>query len=194
MQFRLGSQVSRLQSTAGGFVAHLQGSEGAASVEGSHLLMAAGRVPNTDDLGLAAAGIETDQRGYITVDDQLQTNVPDVWALGDCNGQGAFTHTAYNDFGIVAANLFDNDPRRVSDRIMCYGLFTDPPLGRVGITEQKRLKIAARAEVFDIAQRPDLKTQLVAAGYKAKIERAFLFHVEAFDWNCPQHITPRYTE
>jgi pyruvate/2-oxoglutarate dehydrogenase complex dihydrolipoamide dehydrogenase (E3) component len=104
-------------------------------VVGSHLLVATGRRPNTDDLGLDAAGIETDARGYIKVDGQLRTNVPGVFAMGDCNGRGAFTHTSYNDFEIVAANLFDNDPRRVEDRIPTYGLFIDPPLGRAGMTE-----------------------------------------------------------
>jgi pyruvate/2-oxoglutarate dehydrogenase complex dihydrolipoamide dehydrogenase (E3) component len=102
---------------------------------GSHVLLAVGRVPNTDDLGLEKAGIAHNDRGFITVDDQLRTNVPGIWALGDCNGRGAFTHTAYNDFEIVAANLLDNDPRRVTDRIPCYALYTDPPLGRVGLTE-----------------------------------------------------------
>jgi pyruvate/2-oxoglutarate dehydrogenase complex dihydrolipoamide dehydrogenase (E3) component len=102
---------------------------------GSHVLLAVGRRPNTDDLGLEKAGIAHDERGYITVDDQLRTNVPGIWAIGDCNRRGAFTHTAYNDFEIVAANLLDNDPRRVTDRIPCYGLYTDPPLGRVGLTE-----------------------------------------------------------
>lgn len=102
---------------------------------GSHVLLAVGRRPNTDDLGLEKAGVELDHRGYIQVDDQLRTNVPGIWALGDCNGRGAFTHTAYNDFEIVAANLLDNDPRRVTDRIPCYALYTDPPLGRVGLTE-----------------------------------------------------------
>jgi pyruvate/2-oxoglutarate dehydrogenase complex dihydrolipoamide dehydrogenase (E3) component len=102
---------------------------------GSHVLLAVGRIPNTDDLGLEKAGIAHDERGYITVDDQLRTNVPGIWAIGDCNRRGAFTHTAYNDFEIVAANLLDNDPRRVTDRIPCYGLYTDPPLGRVGLTE-----------------------------------------------------------
>jgi pyruvate/2-oxoglutarate dehydrogenase complex dihydrolipoamide dehydrogenase (E3) component len=95
-----------------------------------------GRRPNTDDLGLEKVGIKTDDRGYILVDDQLRTSVPGVWAMGDCNGRGAFTHTAYNDFEIVAANLLDNDPRRVSDRLPVYGLFTDPPLGRVGMSER----------------------------------------------------------
>jgi pyruvate/2-oxoglutarate dehydrogenase complex dihydrolipoamide dehydrogenase (E3) component len=102
---------------------------------GSHVLLAVGRIPNTDDLGLEKAGIAHNDRGFITVDDQLRTNVPGIWALGDCNGRGAFTHTAYNDFEIVTANLLDNDPRRVSDRIPCYALYTDPPLGRVGLTE-----------------------------------------------------------
>jgi pyruvate/2-oxoglutarate dehydrogenase complex dihydrolipoamide dehydrogenase (E3) component len=103
---------------------------------GSHVLLAVGRRPNTDDLGLEKAGIAHDDRGFITVDDQLRTSAPGIWALGDCNGRGAFTHTAYNDFEIVAANLLDNDPRRVTDRILCYGLYTDPPLGRVGLTEE----------------------------------------------------------
>ncbi|MDR5666013.1 FAD-containing oxidoreductase [Burkholderia cenocepacia] len=107
---------------------------GGREVAGSHLLLAVGRVPNTDDLGLDRAGIATDARGYITVDEQLRTNVPGIWALGDCNGRGAFTHTAYNDYEIVAANLLDDDPRKVSDRIMAYAMYIDPPLGRVGMT------------------------------------------------------------
>jgi pyruvate/2-oxoglutarate dehydrogenase complex dihydrolipoamide dehydrogenase (E3) component len=98
------------------------------------VLLAVGRRPNTDDLGLDKAGVHCDERGYITVDDELRTNVPGIWALGDCNGRGAFTPTAYNDFEIVAANLLDHDPRRVSDRITAYALYTDPPLGRVGMT------------------------------------------------------------
>ena len=102
---------------------------------GSHVLLAVGRRPNTDDLGLEKAGVKLDAHGFITVDDQLRTNVSGIWALGDCNGRGAFTHTAYNDFEIVAANLLDNDPRRVTERIPCYALYTDPPLGRVGLTE-----------------------------------------------------------
>jgi pyruvate/2-oxoglutarate dehydrogenase complex dihydrolipoamide dehydrogenase (E3) component len=102
---------------------------------GSHLLVAAGRAPNTDNLGLDKAGIQVDARGYIEVDDELKTSAEGVWAMGDCNGRGAFTHTSWNDFEIVSANLFDGDPRRVSDRIVTYGLFVDPPLGRVGMTE-----------------------------------------------------------
>ncbi len=118
--------------------------EGARSVEGSHLLTAVGRVPNTHDLGLAAAGIETDARGYIKVGDDLATSVPGVWALGDCNGRGAFTHTSYNDFEIVAANIFDNDPRKVTDRIPCYALFIDPPLGRIGMSDAEAAKSGRR--------------------------------------------------
>jgi len=106
-------------------------------VYGTHLLLAVGRVPNTNDLGLDDAGIESDERGQILVDDFLRTNEPGVWAMGEVNGRGAFTHTSYNDYEIVAANLFDDDPRRVTDRILCYGLFIDPPLGRVGITERE---------------------------------------------------------
>jgi pyruvate/2-oxoglutarate dehydrogenase complex dihydrolipoamide dehydrogenase (E3) component len=108
---------------------------GAPEIMASHVLLAVGRRPNTDDLGLEHAGIHTDERGYITVDDSLATNVPGIWAMGDCNGRGAFTHTAYNDFEIIAANLLDGDKRRVSARISGYALFTDPPLGRVGMTE-----------------------------------------------------------
>jgi pyruvate/2-oxoglutarate dehydrogenase complex dihydrolipoamide dehydrogenase (E3) component len=123
------------------------------SSEGTHLLLAVGRVPNTDDLGLDCAGIETDERGMIQVDDQLRTNVPGVWALGEVNGRGAFTHTSYNDFEIVAANLFGDDPRRVSGRIVCYGLFIDPPLGRVGMTEREVRASGRRA----LAGKLDLK-------------------------------------
>ena len=120
-------------------------------VVGSHLLLAVGRVPNTGDLGLDKAGVETDKSGYIKVDDQLRTNVPGIWALGDCNGKGAFTHTSYNDFEIVAANLLDHDPRRVSDRIMTYALFIDPPLGRAGMTEAQ-VKASGRKAL--VATRP----------------------------------------
>ncbi len=106
-----------------------------APIVGSHVLLAVGRRPNTDGLGLAAAGIQTDARGYITVDEQCRSSAEGVWAVGDCNGRGAFTHTAWNDHEIVVANLFDNDPRRISDRIPCYALFIDPALGRIGMTE-----------------------------------------------------------
>ena len=111
-------------------------SDASASI-GSHVLLAVGRRPNTDDLNLEKAGVKVDEHGYIKVDDQLRTNVPGIWAMGDCNGKGAFTHTSYNDFEIVAANLLDNDPRRVSDRIPAHCLYTDPPLGRAGMTERE---------------------------------------------------------
>jgi len=116
----------------------------ASPVIGSHVLMATGRRPNTDDLGLEVAGILTDERGYITVDDHLQTNVAGVFALGDCNGRGAFTHTAYNDFEIVAANLLDGEDRAVSQRLVGYGLYIDPPLGRVGMTDAEAEKSGRR--------------------------------------------------
>ena len=125
--------------------------EASRQVVGSHLLLAVGRVPNTGDLGLDKAGVETDKSGYIKVDDQLRTNVPGIWALGDCNGKGAFTHTSYNDFEIVAANLLDHDPRRVSDRIMTYALFIDPPLGRAGMTDAQ-VKASGRKAL--VATRP----------------------------------------
>ena len=131
---RTGAEITRVEEREGHPVVHLKSGD---EVGGSHLLVAIGRVPNTEDLGLAEAGVTVDERGYIKVDDQLRTNVPGIWALGDCNGQGAFTHTSYNDYEIVAANLLDNDPRRVSDRILTYGLFIDPPLGRAGITERE---------------------------------------------------------
>ncbi|MBY0288177.1 MAG: FAD-containing oxidoreductase [Mycobacteriaceae bacterium] len=121
--------------------------EGAESIAGTHLLMAVGRQPNTDDLGLEAAGVETDRRGYIVVDDHLRTNVEHIWAMGDCNGRGAFTHTSYNDFEIVAANLLDDDPRRVSDRITTYALYIDPPLGRAGLTVDEVRKSGRKALV-----------------------------------------------
>ncbi|MGE0217629.1 FAD-containing oxidoreductase [Mycolicibacterium sp.] len=120
---------------------------GAEPIAGSHLLLAVGRRPNTDDLGLAAAGVQTDGRGYIVVDDQLRTTAENIWAMGDCNGRGAFTHTSYNDFEIVAANLLDDDPRRVSDRITTYALYIDPPLGRVGMTAEEVRRSGRKALV-----------------------------------------------
>jgi pyruvate/2-oxoglutarate dehydrogenase complex dihydrolipoamide dehydrogenase (E3) component len=116
---------------------HIDCPSGEPEVRGSHLLIAVGRRPNTDDLGLEKAGVSMDSRGYIEVDDELRTNVPGIWALGDCNGKGAFTHTSYNDFEIVAANLLHDDHRRVSDRITAYNLYIDPPLGRAGMTEEE---------------------------------------------------------
>jgi pyruvate/2-oxoglutarate dehydrogenase complex dihydrolipoamide dehydrogenase (E3) component len=107
------------------------------TIEASHVLVATGRTPNTDDLGLDAAGVATDKHGFITVDDRLATNVEGIWALGDCNGHGAFTHTSYNDFEIAAANLLDGGDRKLSSRILAYALYIDPPLGRVGMTEKQ---------------------------------------------------------
>jgi pyruvate/2-oxoglutarate dehydrogenase complex dihydrolipoamide dehydrogenase (E3) component len=132
---RLNATCLSAKKHAEGVAVHLDCQEGAPDVVGSHLLLAVGRRPNTDDLGLDQAGVKTDARGYIVVDDKLQTNVAGIFALGDCNGRGAFTHTSYNDFEIVAANLLDGEDRRVTDRLPAYALYTDPPLGRCGMTE-----------------------------------------------------------
>jgi pyruvate/2-oxoglutarate dehydrogenase complex dihydrolipoamide dehydrogenase (E3) component len=131
----LNARCLRVSGHAGAVVAHVDCEDGTPSIEGSHLLLAAGRQPNTDDLGLETAGVSRDERGYIVVNDRLETNVPGIWALGECNGKGAFTHTAYNDFEIVASNLLENAARAVSDRIPAYALYIDPPLGRAGATE-----------------------------------------------------------
>ncbi|MGE0040820.1 MAG: FAD-containing oxidoreductase [Vicinamibacterales bacterium] len=135
--FRMNATCIALSRTPGGIAVGVDCTLGTPLIAGTHVLLAVGRRPNTDDLGLEAAGVATDARGRITVDDQCRTNVPGVWAIGECNGRGAFTHTAYNDFEIVAANLLDNDPRRLSDRIPCYALYTDPPVGRVGLTTRE---------------------------------------------------------
>jgi pyruvate/2-oxoglutarate dehydrogenase complex dihydrolipoamide dehydrogenase (E3) component len=142
---RTNARVKGLAKRGDEILASVESAGKVEELAGSHLLLAIGRRPNTDDLGLDKAGIATDSRGYIQVDDQLRTNVEGVWAMGDCNGKGAFTHTSYNDFEIVAGNLLDNDPRRVSDRIPVYGLFIDPPLGRVGMTEAEVLKSGRKA-------------------------------------------------
>ena len=147
---RLDTKCKRLAKRGDDIVASLDREE----ILGSHILFAAGRRPNTDDLGLEKAGIANDKHGYIQVDDQLQTNVPGIWALGDCNGKGAFTHTSYNDYEIVAANLLDNDRRRVSDRIPAYNLYIDPPLGRAGMTETQARKSGRKIQV---ANRPMTK-------------------------------------
>ena len=147
INLRLNAECINAKKHDRGVEVEVDCTHGDPSVIGTHLLWAVGRVPNTDDLGLEKAQIETNERGYIQVDDQLETNVPGVWAIGDCNGKGAFTHTSYNDYEIVAANLLDNDPRRVSDRILCYGLFIDPPLGRAGMTEEQVRKSGRKALV-----------------------------------------------
>jgi pyruvate/2-oxoglutarate dehydrogenase complex dihydrolipoamide dehydrogenase (E3) component len=131
---RLNAECVSLAKRGDEIVAKVDCADGAPEIAGSHLLLAVGRRPNTDDLGLDRAGVRCDARGYIVVDDRLQTTAPGVWALGDCNGKGAFTHTAYNDFEIVAANVLDHDRRGISERITAYALYIDPPLGRVGMT------------------------------------------------------------
>lgn len=119
-------------------------------VSGSHLLLAVGRIPNTDDLGLKAAGVKTGDRGYIEVDDKLSTNVSGIWALGDANGKGSFTHTAYNDFEIVAGNLLDQDNRKVSDRISAYALYTDPPLARIGLSVKEARELGRKVLIGEM--------------------------------------------
>lgn len=135
IQIRLNAKCISLAKRNNGVAVRMGCDEGPPEVVGTHVLLAVGRIPNTNDLGLDRAGVATDPRGYIVVDEQLQTNVPGIWALGDCNGRGAFTHTSYNDYEIVADNLLNGDRRRVSDRIQAYALYTDPPLGRCGMTD-----------------------------------------------------------
>ena len=147
VQVRLNAKCISFAKRGGEIAANVDCTDGAPKVQGTHVLLAVGRRPNTDDLGLDKAGIAVDERGYIVVDDQLRTSVPGIWALGDCNGKGAFTHTSYNDGEIVIANLLENDPRRVSDRITAYALYTDPPLGRAGMTETEIRKSGRKALV-----------------------------------------------
>jgi pyruvate/2-oxoglutarate dehydrogenase complex dihydrolipoamide dehydrogenase (E3) component len=170
---RLGAECVSAQKTAAGVSIGVDCKEGEPRVHGSHLLLAVGRVPNTDDLGLDAAGIKTDERGYIEVDEKLRTTNPDVWALGDCNGKGAFTHTAYNDFEIVADNLLANAGRKWTDRVPVYALYTDPPLGRVGMSEAEIKKNRIKAVV---GKRPMSR---VARAVEKGETRGFLkIHVE----------------
>jgi pyruvate/2-oxoglutarate dehydrogenase complex dihydrolipoamide dehydrogenase (E3) component len=135
IQVRLHAECIHFHPSGANVVVGVECRVGEPEVRGSHVLLAVGRRPNTDDLSVEKAGIELDAAGFVPVDDELRTSVPGIWAMGDCNGKGAFTHTTYNDFEIVAANLLDNDPRRVSDRLPAYALYIDPPLGRVGLTE-----------------------------------------------------------
>jgi pyruvate/2-oxoglutarate dehydrogenase complex dihydrolipoamide dehydrogenase (E3) component len=132
---RTSAECIHLEPHPNGVTAGTNCATGEPDINGSHVLLAVGRTPNTADLGLTNAGVAVDARGFITVDDQCRTNVPGIYAIGDCNGRGAFTHTSYNDYEIVAANLLDNDPRRITDRITCYAMYLDPPLARIGITE-----------------------------------------------------------
>jgi pyruvate/2-oxoglutarate dehydrogenase complex dihydrolipoamide dehydrogenase (E3) component len=151
IDLRVNAKCLRVSKRDGEIVMDLDCDQGSPEVRGSHLLVAVGRRPNTDDLGLDRAGVRQDARGYIEVDEELRTNVPGIWAIGDCNGRGAFTHTSYNDFEIVAANLLDGDRRRVSDRIPAYALYTDPPLGRAGMTETEVRRSGRHALVGKIA-------------------------------------------
>ena len=148
---RVGSKVIGVEKQGNSIAVKLDSAGKNSQIVGTHLLVAVGRRPNTDDLGLDKAGIATDARGYIQVDDQLRTNIAGIWAMGDCNGRGAFTHTSWNDFQIVAANLLDNDRRRVSDRITAYALYTDPPLGRIGMTEAEVRKTGKPALLSTLA-------------------------------------------
>jgi pyruvate/2-oxoglutarate dehydrogenase complex dihydrolipoamide dehydrogenase (E3) component len=148
---RLDSKVIGVEKQGNAIGVKIESAGETSQVVGTHLLVAIGRRPNTDDLGLDEAGIATDKHGYIQVDDQLRTNVSGIWAMGDCNGRGAFTHTSWNDFEIVAANLLDSDQRRVSDRITAYALYTDPPLGRAGMTEAEVRKTGKPALISTLA-------------------------------------------
>jgi pyruvate/2-oxoglutarate dehydrogenase complex dihydrolipoamide dehydrogenase (E3) component len=154
IEVRLDATCIEVSKRGDDIVARADCATGSPEIVGSHVLIAIGRRPNTDDLGLDKASVMMDERGFIAVDDQLRTTVPGIWALGDCNGKGAFTHTSYNDFEIAAANLLDNDPRRVSDRITAYALYIDPPLGRAGLTEAQVRKSGKPALV---ATRPMTK-------------------------------------
>ena len=150
---RVNSKVVGVEKQGNSIAVKVESAGKTSQVVGTHVLVAIGRRPNTDDLGLDKAGIATDARGYIQVDDQLRTNVSGIWAMGDCNGRGAFTHTSWNDFEIVAANLLDNDQRRVSDRITAYALYTDPPLGRAGMTEAEVRKTGKPALIATMAMK-----------------------------------------
>ena len=150
---RVDSKIVGVEKQGHSIAAKIVSAGRTSQVIGTHMLVATGRQPNTDDLGLDKAGISTDARGYIQVDDQLRANISGIWAMGDCNGRGAFTHTSWNDFEIVAANLLDNDQRRVSDRITAYALYTDPPLGRAGMTEAEVRKTGKPALISTMAMK-----------------------------------------
>ncbi|OGA72591.1 MAG: mercuric reductase [Betaproteobacteria bacterium RIFCSPLOWO2_12_FULL_65_14] len=174
IEVRLDAECLSAEREGAGVAIGLGCKEGAPRARGSHLLLAVGRAPNTGDLGLEAAGIATDKRGYIEVDEALRTTNPDVWALGDCNGKGAFTHTAYNDYEIVADNLLANAGRKWTDRVMCYALYTDPPLGRVGLSEAE---IRQKKLTALVGKRPMAR---VARAVEKSETRGFLkIHVEA---------------
>jgi pyruvate/2-oxoglutarate dehydrogenase complex dihydrolipoamide dehydrogenase (E3) component len=175
IEMRLEAECIQLAHDAESVTANVRCSTGSPQITGSHVLIAVGRSPNSDDLGLEKAGVQTDHAGFIKVDDELCTNVPGIWALGDCNGRGAFTHTAYNDYEIVAANLFEVESRRrLSDRIPCYALFVDPPLGRVGLTERDAL---AQGHAIRVGSRP--MTKVARAVEKGEIRGLMKVVVDA---------------
>jgi pyruvate/2-oxoglutarate dehydrogenase complex dihydrolipoamide dehydrogenase (E3) component len=147
IEVRTGAECIHFEKRGEQIIAGVECTAGEPEVPGSHVLLAVGRRPNTDDLGLDRAGIETDTHGYIKVDEQLRTSVPGIWALGDCNGRGAFTHTSYNDFEIVAGNLLEGRTRKVSDRVPCHALYIDPPLGRAGLTETQARATGRRIRI-----------------------------------------------
>jgi pyruvate/2-oxoglutarate dehydrogenase complex dihydrolipoamide dehydrogenase (E3) component len=173
IELRLDAECISVRKEADGISVGLSCKEGAPREHGTHLLLAVGRVPNTEDLGLDAAGIATDKRGYIVVDEALRTSNPQVWALGDCNGKGAFTHTAYNDYEIVADNLLSNAGRKVTERLRAYALYTDPPLGRVGLSEKEIRDKGIKALV---GKRP--MTRVARAVEKGETRGFLKIHVE----------------
>ena len=173
IDLRLNAKCLSVQKEAGGISIAVDCTAGSPRVQGTHLLLAVGRAPNTSDLGLDAAGIKTDQRGYIEVNGELQTSNPKAWALGDCNGKGAFTHTAYNDYEIVADNLLSNAGRKYTDRVPVYALYTDPPLGRVGMSEAEIRKSGIKALV---GKRP--MTRVSRAVEKGETNGFLKIHVE----------------
>jgi pyruvate/2-oxoglutarate dehydrogenase complex dihydrolipoamide dehydrogenase (E3) component len=173
VEVRLEATCLRLEQDGDGIALGLKCAEGVPRVRGSHVLLAVGRIPNTNDLGLERAGVATDERGYIQVDESLRTTNPHVWALGDCNGKGAFTHTAYNDYEIVADNLLNNAGRKWTDRIATYALYTDPPLGRIGVSEAEIRSSGVRALV---GKRP--MTRVARAVEKGETRGFLKIHVE----------------
>jgi pyruvate/2-oxoglutarate dehydrogenase complex dihydrolipoamide dehydrogenase (E3) component len=173
IELRLNAECLSVRKEADGISLGLDCHDGAERERGSHLLLAVGRVPNTDELGLDAAGIDTDKRGYIEVDEALRTSNPHVWALGDCNGKGAFTHTAYNDYEIVADNLLSNAGRKYTDRVPVYALYTDPPLGRIGFSEKEIKEKGIKALV---GKRP--MSRVARAVEKGETQGFLKIHVE----------------
>jgi pyruvate/2-oxoglutarate dehydrogenase complex dihydrolipoamide dehydrogenase (E3) component len=171
---RTGAECIRFARHEQGIAVGVNCALGEPEAVGSHVLLAIGRRPNTDDLGLENAGVDIDARGYIRVNDRLETNVAGIWALGDCNGRGAFTHTAYNDYEIVADNLLNGADRKVSDRIPCYALYIDPPLGRVGLTEREA---RALGKPITVGLRP--MTRVARAREKAEVQGLMKIVVDA---------------